>query len=156
MSQLPQNNEDFDDNPDYNRLNEQSIRYGQYGYDLRDLEYGQYLQDDLYNQPIKVVPAEAVQKIFERNLGEKAAQTSKVLGIIGLICVITFNWLPSLILGLIGFSKAKEAERYGVDASSGLSMNRMSVFLSVVILFVSCVFLLLGFLGTVSGGGYSP
>ena len=38
MSQLPQNNEDFDDNPDYNRLNEQSIQYGQYGYDLRDLE----------------------------------------------------------------------------------------------------------------------
>ncbi len=43
----------------------------------------------------------------------KAAQTSTVLGIIGLACIVTLSWwlfgLPSLILGVIGIFKANEA-----------------------------------------------
>ena len=105
--------------------------YGQnsYGQD----PYGQNQYDPYgyqYDQPM-MAPAGFLQKTPEQFFGEKAAQTSTVLGIIGLICIVTLNWwllgLPSLILGAIGIFKANEAERYGAVASAGRIMNWLNV-----------------------------
>ena len=101
--------------------------YGQNQYD----PYGQqYQQPDQYGQPM-MVPVGFLQKTPEQLAGEKAAQTSTVLGIISLACIVTLSWwlfgLPSLILGVIGIFKANEAERYGVAASAGRILNWISV-----------------------------
>jgi len=105
--------------------------YGQnsYGQD----PYGQNQYDPYgyqYDQPM-MAPAGFLQKTPEQFFGEKAAQTSTVLGVIGLICIVTLNWwlfgLPSLILGAIGIFKANEAERYGAVASAGRIMNWINV-----------------------------
>ena len=108
--------------------------YDQYPYDPygQDL-YGQNQYDPYgyqYDQPM-MVPSGFLQKTPEQFFGEKAAQTSTVLGVIGLICIVTLNWwlfgLPSLILGVIGVLKANEAERYGAAASAGRIMNWINV-----------------------------
>lgn len=101
--------------------------YGQNQYD----PYGQqYQQPDQYGQPM-MVPVGFLQKTPEQLAGEKAAQTSTVLGIISLACIVTLSWwlfgLPSLILGVIGIFKANEAERYGAAASAGRILNWISV-----------------------------
>ncbi len=101
--------------------------YGQNQYD----PYGQqYQQQYQYGQPM-MIPVGIIQKTPEQLAGEKAAQTSTVLGIISLACILTLSWwlfgLPSLILGVIGIFKANEAERYGAAASAGRIMNWISV-----------------------------
>jgi len=101
--------------------------YGQNQYD----PYGQqYQQPDQYGQPM-MVPVGFLQKTPEQIAGEKAAQTSTVLGIIGLACALTLGWfllgIPSLILGVIGVMKANEAERFGVAASAGRILNWINV-----------------------------
>ena len=156
MSQNPRGSDPYDYNPDYNRLNEQNTQYGQYGqgsygqygqgsYDQYSYDqygqdsygqnqydpYGQqYQQPDQYGQPM-MVPVGFLQKTPEQIAGEKAAQTSTVLGIIGLACALTLGWfllgIPSLILGVIGVMKANEAERFGVAASAGRILNWISV-----------------------------
>lgn len=153
MSRNPWGSDSYDYNPDYNHLNEQydqNSQYGQYGqgsygqygqssYDQypydpygQDL-YGQNQYDPYgyqYDQPM-MVPAGFLQKTPEQFFGEKAAQTSTVLGVIGLICIVTLNWwllgLPSLVLGVIGIFKANEAERYGAVASAGRILNWINV-----------------------------
>ena len=161
MSQTPRGSDPYDYNPDYNRLNEQYNQNGQYGqgsygqygqssYDQYSYDqygqnsygqdsygqnqydpYGQqYQQPGQYGQPM-MVPIGIVQKTPEQLAGEKAAQTSTVLGIISLACIVTLSWwlfgLPSLILGVIGIFKANEAERYGAAASAGRILNWISV-----------------------------
>lgn len=156
MSRNPWGSDSYDYNPDYNHLNEQyDSQYGQYGqgsygqygqssYDQypydpygqnsygQDL-YGQNQYDPYgyqYDQPM-MAPSGFLQKTPEQFFGEKAAQTSTVLGVIGLICIVTLNWwllgLPSLILGAVGIFKANEAERYGAVASAGRIMNWINV-----------------------------
>ena len=157
MSQNPRGSDPYDYNPDYNRLNEQYNQNGQYGQNTQYGQYGQssydqysydqygqnsygqnqydpygqqYQQPDQYGQPM-MVPVGFLQKTPEQLAGEKAAQTSMVLGIISLACIVTLSWwlfgLPSLILGVIGIFKANEAERYGAAASAGRILNWISV-----------------------------
>ena len=152
MSQNPRGSDPYDYNPDYNRLNEQYNQNGQYGQNTQYGQYGQYGQNSYvqdsygqnqygpygqqyqhpgqYGQPM-MVPVGIVQKTPEQLAGEKAAQTSMVLGIISLACIVTLSWwlfgLPSLILGVIGIFKANEAERYGAAASAGRILNWISV-----------------------------
>ena len=159
MSQTPRGSDPYDYNPDYNRLNEQYNQngqygqgsYGQYGQSSYDqYSYDQYGQDSYsqygqnqydpygqqyqqqyqYGQPM-MVPIGIVQKTPEQLAGEKAAQTSTVLGIIGLACIVTLSWwlfgLPSLVLGVVGIFKANEAERFGAAASAGRIMSWISV-----------------------------
>ena len=154
MSQNPRGSDPYDYNPDYNRLNEQYNQNGQYG---QNTQYGQgsygqygqnsYVQDSYgqnqydpygqqyqqpgqYGQPM-MVSIGIVQKTPEQLAGENAAQTSMVLGIISLACIVTLSWwlfgLPSLILGVIGIFKANEAERYGAAASADRILNWISV-----------------------------
>lgn len=136
MSQNPRGSDPYDYNPDYNRLNEQYNQNGQCG---QNTKYGQYGQGSYgqYGQPM-MVPMGFLQKTPEQIAGEKAAQTSTVLGIIGLICVLTLGWfligIPFLILGVIGVSKANEAERFGVAASTGRILNWITVVIGGIFL----------------------
>lgn len=108
--------------------------YGQNQYD----PYGQqYQQPDQYGQPM-MVPVGFLQKTPEQIAGEKAAQSSTVLGIIGLACALTLGWfllgIPSLILGVIGVMKANEAERFGVAASAGRILNWITIVIGGIFL----------------------
>ena len=104
--------------------------YSQYGQNQYDPYGQQYQQQYQYGQPM-MVPIGIVQKTPEQLAGEKAAQTSTVLGIIGLACIVTLSWwlfgLPSLVLGVVGIFKANEAERFGAAASAGRILNWISV-----------------------------
>ena len=146
-------NEQYNQNGQYGQNTQygqygQNTQYGQYGQSSYDQysydQYGQnsygqnqydpygqqYQQPDQYGQPM-MVPVGFLQKTPEQLAGEKAAQTSMVLGIISLACIVTLSWwlfgLPSLILGVIGIFKANEAERYGAAASAGRILNWISV-----------------------------
>lgn len=144
-------NEQYDQNSQYGQYGQNARygqgSYGQYGQSSYDqYPYDQYSQgsygQDFYGQnqydpygyqydQTMMAPAGFLQKTPEQFFGEKAAQTSTVLGVIGLICVVTLNWwifgLPSLALGVIGIFKANEAERYGAVASAGRIMNWINV-----------------------------
>ena len=144
-------NEQYDQNSQYGQYGQNARygqgSYGQYGQSSYDqYPYDQYSQgsygQDFYGQnqydpygyqydQTMMAPAGFLQKTPEQFFGEKAAQTSTVLGVIGLICIVTLNWwlfgLPSLALGVIGIFKANEAERYGAVASAGRIMNWINV-----------------------------
>ena len=107
MSQNPQGSNPEDSNPEYNQLNEQLAE--------PSAQDGQ----DTSGQP-GMLPADTVQKIIERTEGERAAQTSLVLG---LVCLGSLAGVPSFIMGYIGMSRAKEAERLGVSAVAGRRMS---------------------------------
>lgn len=114
----------------YDQYGQNSYGQDSYGQNQYDPYGQQYQQQYQYGQPM-MVPIGIVQKTPEQLAGEKAAQTSTVLGIIGLACALTLGWfllgLPSLILGVIGVMKANEAERFGVAASAGRIMNWITV-----------------------------
>lgn len=114
----------------YDQYGQNSYGQDSYGQNQYDPYGQQYQQPDQYGQPM-MVPVGFLQKTPEQLAGEKAAQTSTVLGIISLACIVTLSWwlfgLPSLILGVIGIFKANEAERYGVVASAGRILNWISV-----------------------------
>ena len=118
-------NEQYDQNSQYGQYGQNARygqgSYGQYGQSSYDqYPYDQYSQgsygQDLYgqnqydpygyqyDQPM-MAPAGFLQKTPEQFFGEKAAQTSTVLGVI----------------------KANEAERYGAAASAGRIMNWINV-----------------------------
>ena len=144
-------NEQYDQNSQYGQYGQNARygqgSYGQYGQSSYDqYPYDQYSQGSYgqdfygqnqydpygyqYDQPM-MVPSGFLQKTPEQFFGEKAAQTSTVLGVIGLICIVTLNWwffgLTSLALVVIGIFKANEAERYGAVASAGRIMNWINV-----------------------------
>ena len=114
----------------YDQYGQNSYGQDSYGQNQYDPYGQQYQQPDQYGQPM-MVPVGFLQKTPEQIAGEKAAQTSTVLGIISLACIVTLSWwlfgLPSLILGVIGIFKANEAERYGAAASAGRILNWISV-----------------------------
>ena len=114
----------------YDQYGQNSYGQDSYGQNQYDPYGQQYQQPDQYGQPM-MVPVGFLQKTPEQLAGEKAAQTSTVLGIIGLACALTLGWfllgIPSLILGVIGIMKANEAERFGVAASAGRILNWINV-----------------------------
>lgn len=114
----------------YDQYGQNSYGQDSYGQNQYDPYGQQYQQQYQYGQPM-MVPIGIVQKTPEQLAGEKAAQTSTVLGIIGLACIVTLSWwlfgLPSLILGVVGIFKANEAERFGAAASAGRIMSWISV-----------------------------
>lgn len=149
MSQNPQDSNSYDYNPEYGNLNEQNAQNGQQ----------QYQQHGQYGQPM-MVPVGIVQKTPEQLAGEKAAQTSLVLGIIGLVCNFIVSWwsfgLPSLILGVIGIFKANEAERYGAAASAGRIMSWINAVIGgLYLLFLGGGLLMLVIAGAASSSSSS-
>ena len=152
MSQNPRGADPYDYNPEYGNLNEQNAQNGQYGQQ-------QYQQPGQYGQPM-MVPVGIVQKTPEQLAGEKAAQTSTVLGIIGLVCNFFVSWwsfgLPSLIVGVIGIFKANEAERYGAAASAGRIMSWINAVIGgLYLLFLGGGLLMLVIAGAASSSSSS-
>lgn len=121
----------------YDQYGQDSYGQDSYGQNQYDPYGQQYQQPDQYGQPM-MVPVGFLQKTPEQLAGEKAAQTSMVLGIIGLVCVVALSWftlgLPPMILGIIGIFKANEAERYGVAASAGRIMSWINVAVGIAFL----------------------
>lgn len=154
MSQNPQDSNSYDYNPEYGNLNEQNAQNAQ------NAQYGQqqYQQPAQYGQPM-MVPVGIVQKTPEQLAGEKAGQTSMVLGIIGLICNFFVSWwlfgLPSLIMGVIGIMKANEAERFGTAASGGRIMGWINAAFGGLFLVVFGGILLLGLIGAAGAASSS-
>ena len=135
MSQNPQGSNPEDSDPEYNQLNEQLA------------ELSAQDSQDTSGQPA-MLPADTVQKIIERTEGERAAQTSLVLGLVSLVCLGSLAGVPSFIMGYIGMSRAKEAERLGVSAVAGRRMSQIGVYLSLLIFICTCVFTLMGIIGS--------
>lgn len=135
MSQNPQGSNPEDSNPEYNQLNEQLAELS--------AQDGQ----DTSGQPA-MLPADTVQKIIERTEGERAAQTSLVLGLVSLVCLGSLAGVPSFIMGYIGMSRAKEAERLGVSAVAGRRRSQIGVYLALLIFICTCVFTLMGIIGS--------
>ena len=153
MSQNPQDSNSYDYNPEYGNLNEQNAQNGQQQYQQ------QYQQPGQYGQPM-MEPVGIVHKTPEQLAGEKAAQTSLVLGIIGLVCNFIVSWwsfgLPSLILGVIGIFKANEAERYGAAASAGRIMSWINAVIGgLYLLFLGGGLLMLVIAGAASSSSSS-
>ena len=135
MSQNPQGSNPEDSDPEYNQLNEQLAELS--------AQDGQ----DTSGQPM-MLPADTVQKIIERTEGERAAQTSLVLGLVSLVCLGSLAGVPSFIMGYIGMSRAKEAEHLGVSAVAGRRMSQIGVYLALLIFICTCVFTLMGIIGS--------
>lgn len=143
MSQNPQGSNPEDSDPEYNQLNEQLAEPS-----------AQEVQDSS-GQPA-MLPEDTVQKIIGRVEGERAAQTSLVLGLVSLVCLGFIAGVPSFIMGYIGMSKAKEAERLGVSAVAGRRMSQIGAFIAFPIFFCTCVFTLMGIIGSQRVASYSP
>lgn len=143
MSQNPQGSNPEDSDPEYNQLNEQLAEPS-----------AQEVQDSS-GQPA-MLPEDTVQKIIGRVEGERAAQTSLVLGLVSLVCLGFIAGVPSFIMGYIGMSKAKEAERLGVSAVAGHRMSQIGAFIAFLIFFCTCVFTLMGIIGSQRVASYSP
>ena len=111
MSQLPQNNEAFDNNPEYNMLNQTNGSWQPYA-------------GVLGNQ---LLPGKKVSPGFsKRRDGQNAASLSLFFGCLSLLCIplLTWVWAPdltfiSLILGILGIWQGRVAKRHGVPALAG-------------------------------------
>ncbi len=155
MSQTPQPQEPdpFDYNPAYNQL-----------YEGRDA--GQGAGGEPRNVPATYGPAGAYTPppAYPGNIvtspgfleeGQKAAQRSLTFGIISVVLILLMYWIPystlgSIILGALGISAARDAERHGVPAKAGRILSWIGVVLPIA-LTVFAIIALLSLLFTLKG-----
>lgn len=155
MSQTPQPQEPdpFDYNPAYNQL-----------YEGRDA--GQGAVGEPRNVPATYEPAGAYTPppAYPGNIvtspgfleeGRKAAQRSLTFGIISVVLILLMYWIPystlgSIILGALGISAARDAERHGVPAKAGRLLSWIGVVLPIA-LTVFAIIALLSLLFTLKG-----
>lgn len=155
MSQTPQPQEPdpFDYNPAYNQL-----------YEGRDA--GQGAVGEPRNVPATYEPAGAYTPppAYPGNIvtspgfleeGQKAAQRSLTFGIISVVLILLMYWIPystlgSIILGALGISAARDAERHGVPARAGRILSWIGVVLPIA-LTVFAIIALLSLLFTLKG-----
>ncbi|OFR67560.1 hypothetical protein HMPREF2874_08775 [Rothia sp. HMSC068F09] len=127
MSQLPQNNEAFDYNPEYANL------YRQNG----------------NGQPIVGSaggPLQPASGFPSQETGRSAENLSLLFGILSLVCIPGIRWtlyaIPfSLILSVLGIWQARVARRHGARATAGMILSAMGIV--VVLLLVAIIILIL-------------
>ena len=127
MSQLPQNNEAFDYNPEYANL------YRQNG----------------NGQPIVGSaggPLQPASGFPSQETGRSAENLSLLFGILCLVCIPGIRWtlyaIPfSLILGVLGIWQARVARRHGARATAGMILSAVGIV--VVLLLVALIILIL-------------
>ena len=127
MSQLPQNNEAFDYNPEYANL------YRQNG----------------NGQPIVGSaggPLQPASGFPSQETGRSAENLSLLFGILCLVCIPGIRWtlyaIPfSLILSVLGIWQARVARRHGARATAGMILSAMGIV--VVLLLVALIILIL-------------
>ncbi len=127
MSQLPQNNESFDYNPEYANL------YRQNG----------------NGQPIVGSaggPLQPASGFSSQETGRSAENLSLLFGILSLVCIPGIRWtlyaIPfSLILSVLGIWQARVARRHGARATAGMILSAVGIV--VVLLLVALIILIL-------------
>ena len=127
MSQLPQNNEAFDYNPEYANL------YRQNG----------------NGQPIVGSaggPLQPASGFSNQETGRSAENLSLLFGILSLVCIPGIRWtlyaIPfSLILSVLGLWQARVARRHGGRATAGMILSAVGIVL--VLLLVALIMLIL-------------
>ena len=127
MSQLPQNNESFDDNPEYAKLYRQNSN----------------------GQPIVGSaggPLQPASGFPSQETGRSAENLSLLFGILSLVCIPGIRWtlyaIPfSLILSVLGIWQARVARRHGARATAGMILSAMGIV--VVLLLVALIILIL-------------
>ena len=127
MSQLPQNNESFDDNPEYAKLYQQNSN----------------------GQPIVGSaggPLQPASGFPSQETGRSAENLSLLFGILSLVCIPGIRWtlyaIPfSLILSVLGIWQARVARRHGARATAGMILSVVGIV--VVLLLVALIILIL-------------
>ena len=127
MSQLPQNNESFDYNPEYANL------YRQNG----------------NGQPIVGSaggPLQPASGFSSQETGRSAENLSLLFGILSLVCIPGIRWtlyaIPfSLILSVLGIWQARVARRHGARATAGMILSAVGIV--VVLLLVVLIIMIL-------------
>jgi len=142
MSQLPQNNEDFDDNPEYAKPH-------------RGSDSVQSVMDD---QPLPA--SEFSSSVWKMGAGEKAANLSLIFGVFGMLTLaLAFWWvshgfgigMPIIIaaplLNFLGLWQARVARQHGEDANVGLFLSGigMVIVIAIVGFIIMIGFALYGF-----------
>ena len=127
MSQLPQNNEAFDYNPEYAKLYRQNSN----------------------GQPIVGSaggPLQPASGFPSQETGRSAENLSLLFGILSLVCIPGIRWtlyaIPfSLILSVLGIWQARVARRHGKHAIGGMILSAVGIV--VVLLLVALIILIL-------------
>ena len=155
MSQTPQPQEPdpFDYNPAYNQLYEgRNAGQGAVG-EPRNVP-ATYEPAGAYTPP-PAYPGNIVTSPGFLEEGRKAAQRSLTFGIISVVLILLMYWIPystlgSIILGALGISAARDAERHGVPAKAGRILSWIGVILPIA-LTVFAIIALLSLLFTLKG-----
>ena len=139
MSQLPQNNEDFDNNPEYAKL-----------YQADDSQQPETDGTDDWEQPASEQPPD-VRRV---QAGKKAANLSLLFGALGLLFLFLGIWLfaeelengivlaiVAPLLSILGIWQAFVARRYGKHAFGGLILSGIGI--GIVIAIIALILLIL-------------
>lgn len=127
MLQLPQNNEDFDNNPEYAKLYQANDSYQADVDDTDDWEQSSDVQRE--------------------QAGEKAASSSLTFGFLGLLSLflgisclangLGAGLVPAFVapfLSILGIWKAFGAREYGVRATGGLILSLVGIIIALAII----------------------
>lgn len=153
MSQTPQSQDPFDYNPAYNQLYEgRNAGQGAVG-EPRNVP-ATYEPAGAYTPP-PAYPGNIVTSPGFLEEGRKAAQRSLTFGIISVVLILLMYWIPystlgSIILGALGISAARDAERHSVPAKAGRILSWIGVVLPIA-LTVFAIIALLSLLFTLKG-----
>lgn len=153
MSQTPQSQDPFDYNPAYNQLYEGRDAGPGAGGESRNVP-ATYEPAGAYTPP-PAYPGNIVTSPGFLEEGQKAAQRSLTFGIISVVLILLMYWIPystlgSIILGALGISAARDAERHGVPAKAGRILSWIGVVLPIA-LTVFAIIALLALLFTLKG-----
>ena len=137
MSQLPQNNEDFDNNPEYAKL-----------YQENDSQPSDAEDTDEWSQPASELPPE-VQGTQD---GKRAANFSLLFGFLAPLSFVLGFWLlvqdlgesglqvalAAPVLNILGIWQGRVAQRHGVRALEGRILNGLGLcfFIGIAALFM--------------------
>lgn len=157
MSQTPQSQDPFDYNPAYNQLYEGRDAGQGAGGEPRNVP-ATYEPAGAYTPPPAYpgdIPGNIVTPPGFLEEGQKAAQRSLTFGIISVVLILLMYWIPystlgSIILGALGISAARDAERHGVPAKAGRILSWIGVVLPIA-LTVFAIIALLALLFTLKG-----
>lgn len=157
MSQTPQSQDPFDYNPAYNQLYEGRDAGQGAGGEPRNVP-ATYEPAGAYTPPPAYpgdVPGNIVTPPGFLEEGQKAAQRSLTFGIISVVLILLMYWIPystlgSIILGALGISAARDAERHGVPAKAGRILSWIGVVLPIA-LTAFAIIALLSLLFTLKG-----
>ena len=149
MSQLPQNNEAFDYNPEYAKL------YREDGSVQSD-------DDDVDDRLLRA--SEPPPNVRRAQAGERAANFSLLFGALGLLSFfIGFWWsaygieigillvIVAPVLSIIGFRQAFVARRHGASAIAGMILSGIGIV--IVIAIVALIIMILNALSGLNDAG---